>query len=205
MKEVIIVTHTEATHHIDGIVGGWLDSELTDKGCSDARLCGLKLKELNLEGTPVVASDLKRAANTGRIIAKVLDSTVSYDARLREMSFGEGNGQSRQWFDKALMPYGDDMSSGARLDHAIIKGCEPRRVLAQRLYEVMDELDTRHQRLIIATHGFAATFLIAHWIKMPLESVGYVNFNLQPGSITRLQQDAVNRNVMCLDDTRHLA
>ena len=32
MTRVFLVTHTEATHHVDGLVGGWFDSELTARG-----------------------------------------------------------------------------------------------------------------------------------------------------------------------------
>ena len=39
MKEIFIVTHTQATHHIDRLVGGWYDSNLTEKGVTDARAC----------------------------------------------------------------------------------------------------------------------------------------------------------------------
>ena len=34
---VVIVSHTEATHHVDGLVGGWFDSELTMRGREHAR------------------------------------------------------------------------------------------------------------------------------------------------------------------------
>ena len=36
MKEIYVVTHTQATHHVDRLVGGWFDSELTEKGRTDA-------------------------------------------------------------------------------------------------------------------------------------------------------------------------
>jgi broad specificity phosphatase PhoE len=36
MRTVYVVTHPEATHHVDGLVGGWSDSDLTDKGLAHA-------------------------------------------------------------------------------------------------------------------------------------------------------------------------
>ncbi|WP_407666816.1 histidine phosphatase family protein [Microvirga roseola] len=54
----------------------------------------------------------------------------------------------------------------------------------------MDEILARPCKTqIIVTHSFALTFVVAAWIKMPLESVGYVNFRVRPGSITHLQED----------------
>lgn len=36
MRSIYVVTHPEATHHVDGLVGGWYDSELTDRGVRQA-------------------------------------------------------------------------------------------------------------------------------------------------------------------------
>ena len=32
MRNVYVVTHPEATHHVEGVVGGWHDSQLTAGG-----------------------------------------------------------------------------------------------------------------------------------------------------------------------------
>ena len=202
LKELYIVTHTEAAHHLQRIVGGWYDSELTEKGMVDASLCAWRLKELGLGGTPVFTSDLKRASQTGRIISDELKSTLSLDSRLREMSFGEAEGKPQGWLDKRIVPHDNEN----RLDHSIIDGNETRRELATRLFSAMHEYSFSFDRLIISTHGFAITFLIACWIRMPIESTGYVNFNVKPGSITYLKEDDLflSRNVVYLGDTRHL-
>jgi probable phosphoglycerate mutase len=47
---------------------------------------------------------------------------------------------------------------------------------------------------VISTHAFAATFVIAWWIRMPLESLGYVNFGIKPGKITKLVEDDFFKN-----------
>ena len=40
MKNIYVVTHAEATHHIEGLVGGWYDSELTPLGRQHAERMG---------------------------------------------------------------------------------------------------------------------------------------------------------------------
>ena len=35
-KTIYLVTHPEATHHTDGLVGGWFDSDLTTRGVEQA-------------------------------------------------------------------------------------------------------------------------------------------------------------------------
>ena len=58
---------------------------------------------------------------------------------------------------------------------------------------------------IIVTHGFALTFVVAAWVKMPIDAVGYINFRIRSGSITHLREDAYwqNRAVIALGDTAH--
>jgi probable phosphoglycerate mutase len=37
MKNIYVVTHTEATHHIERLAGGWYNTSLTVNGRSQAR------------------------------------------------------------------------------------------------------------------------------------------------------------------------
>ena len=59
------------------------------------------------------------------------------------------------------------------------------------------------ENTVVVTHGYAATFAIASWIAMPLDSVGYVNFRVAAGSITTLREDTLfhNREVVALGAT----
>jgi hypothetical protein len=43
MNDIYIVTHAEATHHVDGLVGGWFDSDLTERGCLQAEAIAASL------------------------------------------------------------------------------------------------------------------------------------------------------------------
>lgn len=202
MKEIYIVTHTQATHHIDHLVGGWYDSELTEKGKADAIACGKRLHDFGADGFSIFSSDLVRARQTADAISACLGSSIRTDGRLREMSFGSAEGRPTREVGGAIPSHDGDN----RLDFRNAYGGETKRELAARLYEVMEEI-ILGERAIICTHGYAATFLIACWIGMPIESVGYVTFRVRPGSITSLVEDDVylNRAVRYLSDVRHLA
>ena len=201
MKDIFIVTHTQATHHIDRLVGGWFDSELTVKGRADAAKCGRRLLELGLDGTPIISSDLTRSRQTAEAISECLGSPIRYDARLREMSFGDAEGRPVEDVGGAIPSH----DGANRLDFRNTFAGETKRELATRLYEAMEEIIS-DKRAIICTHGYATTFLIACWIGMPIESAGYVNFRVRPGSISSLVEDDVykNRGVRYLGDIRHL-
>jgi probable phosphoglycerate mutase len=89
-----------------------------------------------------------------------------------------------------------------------IEDAETRRDIAGRVYRRVESIIERPcERQIIVTHGFALTFVIAAWIKMPLDAAGYLSFPARSGSITHLRQDDFwkSRSVVSLADISHLA
>ena len=206
MKHLYVVTHPEATHHVDGLVGGWFNSDLTDRGRHHAHLIGRRLRELipNQARAELYSSDLARAAQTAAKIGRHLDTEATLLADLREKSYGDAEGKPQEWLDQRFVP---PPATGDRLEHVELTGAETKLDLAARVYRAVDEViarDCEHQ--IIVTHGFALTFVIAAWIKMPLEAAGYVNFRSSSGGITHLIEDDYfhNRGVTLLNDTTHL-
>ncbi|MGW9431339.1 histidine phosphatase family protein [Streptomyces decoyicus] len=88
-----------------------------------------------------------------------------------------------------------------------VQGAETKAAWAQRIYAAMDEiLQNPCEHQIIVTHGGSLTFVVASWIKMPIESAGYASFRASSGSITTLREDDFfhNRQVVSLGDTHHL-
>ena len=110
----------------------------------------------------------------------------------------------QQWLDERQIP----APHHNRLDHrgGSADG-ETRREFAERVYRAVDMIIARPcATQIIVTHGFALTFVIAAWIKMPIDSAGYVSFPARSGSITHLKEDDYwqNRAVVSLADVSHL-
>ncbi|NEE17611.1 histidine phosphatase family protein, partial [Streptomyces sp. SID7499] len=66
MRTVHVITHPEATHHVEGVVGGWHDSHLTPAG----RLAAASAARTLRAGIPrdaeveLFSSDLLRARQT---------------------------------------------------------------------------------------------------------------------------------------------
>jgi probable phosphoglycerate mutase len=130
---------------------------------------------------------------------------VQITADLREISYGEAEGQPQAWLDaRSVFP----PKSGNRMDHQYgLAGAECRREVAERTYRAMERIlasPCAHQ--IIVTHGFALTFVVAAWIKMPLDAAGYIAVSSTSGGITRLVEDNVfhNRAIVSVNDTTHL-
>jgi len=188
MRTLFVVTHTESVHHVEGRVGGWYDTELTAEGRRDAEVVAECLMErVQGQNAEVFSSNLLRAAQTADAISTKLGVKTILMPALREMSYGVAEGQPQAWLNARQTP----APHGNRLDHRSgIENGETRRELASRIYGAVDEILARPCKTqIIVTHSFALTFVVTAWIKMPLESVGYVNFRVGPGSITHLQED----------------
>jgi 2,3-bisphosphoglycerate-dependent phosphoglycerate mutase len=207
VKHLYVVTHTQSRHHVEGLVGGWYDSELTDLGQRQAARIGQRLRDLIPEDAPVelYASDLKRAHQTAEAISQRLDVPIVTTADLREKSYGEAHGKLQSWLDERFVI---PPKLGNRMDHHEgIAGAETRREFGIRIYRAMDQiLASSCAYQVIVTHGGALTFVVAAWITMPLDSAGHIAVKSTSGGITHLFEDDVfhSRGIIFLNDTTHL-
>lgn len=178
MRSVYVITHPEATHHVERVVGGWHDSQLTPTGIRAA----VSIAEALRAGIPddaeveVITSDLRRARRTADETAKSFCVQPIEDRRLRERSYGEAEGRPQEWLDQRFVP---PPAIVDRMGHDVgVQGAETTRAFARRVYAAMNEILCRpYQHQIIVTHGGALTFVVACWIGMPIESLGHVNFS----------------------------
>lgn len=133
MRTVYVVTHPEATHHVEGVVGGWNDSQLTAAGARAAASIAHALRAC-IPGDARVelfSSDLQRALQTARIVAEQLQVEPILDRRLREKSYGEAEGRPGEWLEKRFVP---PPAAGERLEHDEgIPGAVTRLAFAQRI------------------------------------------------------------------------
>jgi len=206
VRNIYVVTHPQAGHHIVGLVGGWYDSDLTELGQRQAHAVAAELSR-RLDGGAVVilASDLRRARHTAEIIKARIGGDLQLDPDLREKSYGDAEGRPTAWMQERQIPLPDQ---GERLRHDDgIAGAETRMDLAQRAYAAMQRvMSSTLENQVVVTHGGTATLLLAAWIEMPIESAGRVQFGLDPGGITELAKNAKNHSHMIvrLNDVSHL-
>lgn len=193
MTRVCLITHCEASHSVEGKVGGWFDSELTELGKRQASQLPDKISEFgfDIRNLTVYSSDLLRAFQTAQILTNGTNKMPILDQRLREMSFGAHGGMKQSEHNKNMIPISPD---GNRLDHLICNGAESRRNIAERIYEFVDEIMQSDEDKVVITHGFAATFFIAAFQKIAVSSMSYINYRLKPGSISILEEDDLFRN-----------
>ncbi|WP_432883466.1 histidine phosphatase family protein [Kribbella sp. CA-245084] len=218
MRHIYLVTHPEAQHHVDGIVGGWHDSVLTARGHQQAeRIADVLASRIGQaadrrddaepasEPVEVYSSDLRRASQAAERIARRFSVEVHTDARLRERSNGEADGRPQAWLAERRIPlpeYGDRLAH-----HDGPTGAETRLALVERLYPALADILSRPATTqIIVSHGSASSYLIAAWIGMPMTSTDRVFFPLTSGSITTLHRNNTHfsHQVLTLNETAHL-
>lgn len=207
MKNLYVVAHAQSQHHIDRLVGGWYDTGLTELGRRQASCVAERLRELvpNDAAVELYSSDLLRAYQTAEAISGLFGVPIQATADLREKSYGEAGGKPQAWLDErfAFPP-----STGNRMDHDEgVAGAETRRDIARRIYRAMYQIlasPCSHQ--VIVTHGGALTFVVAAWIKMPLDAAGHIAVKSTSGGITQLVEDDLffNRGIVSLNETAHL-
>jgi len=92
VKRVITVQHCQAVHHVNKMVGGVTDWELTELGLEQANNIGIALKEkIGIDSDyKIYSSDLIRTRQTADIIAEHLSKTPVYCQELREINSLKG-------------------------------------------------------------------------------------------------------------------
>jgi 2,3-bisphosphoglycerate-dependent phosphoglycerate mutase len=196
MRNIYVVRHTEAEHHVKNLAGGWYDTSLTEKGKEQAEKIAENLfKEVKITSIPIYSSDLKRCAEMADIISKKFKSKIILDRNLREKSSGEGDGKPKQWYDAHIIHPQDDN----HLDYRTFKGAESRREVGIRAHTFLNGLlQKNEENTIIVTHGFFTTFLILAWMKIPAEHMDYGELRGHSGGVALLNEDDFwkNRNVI---------
>jgi len=208
VRRLHVVTHPEATHHVERRVGGWFDSELTTRGHADAAAIAARLRELIPRAARIelYSSDLRRAAQTAEPIASRFGVEPTLVRDLREKSYGIAGGRPQSWLDERFVP---PPATGERLGHDEgIEGAETKLEWVTRVYRAMDRIRSgtgEHQ--VVVTHGGSLSWVVGAWIGLPIAACTHASFRSSAGGITVLHEDDHfhNRTLHTLNDTSHLA
>ncbi|MFN8625906.1 MAG: 2,3-bisphosphoglycerate-dependent phosphoglycerate mutase [Candidatus Binatia bacterium] len=96
MALLVLVRHGESQWNLENRFTGWVDVPLTEKGRSEARRAGEKLRQLHFDRA--YTSVLQRATETLDIILNVIGQQglpVAYDQALNERHYGDLQGLNK--------------------------------------------------------------------------------------------------------------
>lgn len=72
MSTLILIRHGQSTWNAANLFTGWVDVPLSDKGVDEARLAGERLAAAGFRVDRAFTSELRRAAETGRLVLEAL-------------------------------------------------------------------------------------------------------------------------------------
>lgn len=180
MKRIITIQHCQSEQHINGMMGGWNDWDLTELGRKQAQRIAERLgAELSGQSVKIYSSDLKRAAHTAAPLAERLGIEVEYRKELREKNFGPlVMGKTKEWYREHCDNFGD------RVDDRCIKGAETKREMYERLLPICQEvLDRPEDTVVLVSHGGALMVWNSLWLGLPPEKLDQCSIGGKAGTI----------------------
>ena len=173
-NHIYITRHGESQWNIEGKVQGVTDIPLTPKGIEQARQLARKIKETGIKIDEVLYSPLSRAADTAKIVAEENGLPLTLETRLIEQNFGEYEGH--EWkkhpgvFHEAKKQFVYDYNGGESMLR-----------LAQRIYNLLDELKSRSQKenktFLLVTHGGIARMIHSYFYSETNEEFSSTNID----------------------------
>jgi len=194
--KLIITRHGETEENKAGIVQGHLPGHLSETGIEQAKKVALRLKDEKIDF--IYSSDLDRAANTAKEIAKFhSDVPIKFVKDLREKFLGEWQGKSKKelGFDKtksvaAILP----------------KDGETSEELFNRASNFLHKILSQHHNdtILFTGHNGINKAMIAVIIgKGPEDIKSIENQRNTSINIFEIDEDK-NHNILCFNCKKHL-
>jgi 2,3-bisphosphoglycerate-dependent phosphoglycerate mutase len=98
MSKLVLVRHGESQWNLENRFTGWIDVPLSEKGVTEAKAAGEKIKKENIHFDIAYTSALKRAQDTLTLMLEKLgqqDLTVKKDQALNERHYGDLQGLNK--------------------------------------------------------------------------------------------------------------
>lgn len=175
MTKILIVRHGYSQSNVNKTFTGHIDSPLSETGVKQAQKASLFIKE-NYSVDEIYSSDLKRAVDTVRPLAEMLNKPIKTDVALREIFGGKWEGAK---FSQLIDEYEQDYSL-FRNNPGISRctGGESYVEAGDRIYAAVENIAKKHQgkTIVIATHGGVIRALQCLIMHIPFEKMYEVDF-----------------------------
>jgi len=205
VTKLFLIRHGQSAGNAEGRFGGHSATPLSDLGCEQARLAAVALAKENINA--IYSSDLLRAVQTAKPLARMLGIEIVTSTALRERNVGVLEGLT---FDESKAAHPDDYYAlvNRNIHHVITDGESYRHLLNRITAELRDILrQHRGERIAIFTHTGALCFMTLHLL-------GAIHRNTKQTPWIITSNCGINRfevrgprniRVLALNDTRHLA
>ena len=186
--------HGQTIWNVENKICGATDIALTDYGHEQAIALGNVLKEQiekeELHIDEILYSPLVRAADTAKHISEVTGIPAREEKRLKEQNFGryEGTPRDGEEFRQMKANFVNHFGTG-----------ETMLALAQRIYNLLDELKESDKTYLLVAHNGIARVIQSYFYDMTNEE--YANFGIKNCEVRRYSFTNVERLVELLNET----
>jgi alpha-ribazole phosphatase len=198
--KLLLARHGETDWNAAQRFQGQSDVPLNEAGIQQATALGNRLWREHID--VIYASDLQRARETARLIAKHHSCKIRADSRLRELSFGIWEGQTYDEIKKgapsAIAAWEADFLTTAPPNGETLEQ------LTARVGSMLSDLRVQHadQTLLIVAHGGSLQVLLC--LALNLSPSMYWQFHLSPASLSEIVFYPAGAIINLLNDTCHL-
>ena len=201
-KNIISIQHTQSAHHGSGMVGGWIDWELTELGKTHAENIGRnlynELNELKEEKWKIYSSDLMRARQTVEPLARYMGLEINFIKELREM-----NHSGTEAGDKTIKWHNENAAPTPTYDDRAFPDAESWRDFWERVCRCCDRISSDEaDNIIIVSHGMTMSVWQFAWLGFGIRDFEYTGY---PGGVSHMKiNDKGNRIITRWNDTFYM-
>ncbi len=157
MKKIYFTRHGQTIWNVENKICGATDIALTELGHEQAMELGRKIREQGLKIDEIRYSPLMRAADTAHHIAEATGIPCVEEPRLKEQNFGKYESTARN---------GAEFKVAKREFINHYEGGESMLQLAQRVYNLLDELSKDDKTYLLVAHNGIARVVQSYFVDM---------------------------------------
>lgn len=157
MGYIYFVRHGQTVWNVENKICGATDIALTERGHEQAMETGKKILEEGIQADEILYSPLSRAKDTALHISEITGIPAKEEMRLKEQNFGkyESTPRNGEEFKEAKKQFLNRYGNGESMLH-----------LAQRIYNLLDELATSDKTYILVAHNGIARMVHSYFHEM---------------------------------------
>lgn len=168
MSVIYFVRHGETVWNSENKICGATDSPLTELGHRQAVETGNRIREMRIKADMILYSPLSRARDTAMHISEITGIPVKEEQRLFEQNYGKYESTPRN---------GEEFHEAKKQFLYRFEGGESMFRLAQRVYNLLDDLKADGMDYILVAHNGIARVVQSYFYEMANEE--YASFGIR--------------------------
>ncbi len=176
MSYVYFVRHGQTIWNVENKICGATDIALTDLGHQQAIDTGKKILEQGIKADEILYSPLVRAKDTAIHISEITGIPAREEIRLKEQNFGKYESTPR---------HGAEFEEAKKQFACRYEGGESMLYLAQRIYNLLDEIKASDKIYILVAHNGISRVIQSYFYEMTNEE--YAAFGVKNCAVIRYE------------------